>query len=92
MLTYEEQELNRQDRLNEVGTEPPCPFCRRPRVNRPVGGYIRCNPCGVNWLNGEDISKDPRFERKAEMLRMQGIGPTKTGSSGGAPPAESNTE
>lgn len=29
-MPYEEQEGMRQVRLNEVGTEPPCPFCRRP--------------------------------------------------------------
>lgn len=51
MLTYEQQEANRQDRLNEVGTEPACPFCGRPRVSR--SDYIRCNPCVVNWLNEE---------------------------------------
>src|ERR1700687_5287938 len=35
----------------EVGTAPDCPFCQRPRVRR--GDYIRCNPCGVNWLDQE---------------------------------------
>ena len=68
MLTYEEQELNRQDRLNEQGTEPRCPFCQRPRVLR--SDYIRCNPCGVNWLFEEMhlpnyLTLDPRVARKA---------------------------
>ena len=66
MLTYEQQELNRVDRLNEVGTEPPCPFCQKPRVLR--SDYIRCNPCGVNWAMSEMwipnyLSKDPRVVR-----------------------------
>jgi hypothetical protein len=66
MLTYEEQELNRQERLNEVGTEPPCPFCQKPRVLR--GEYIRCNPCAINWLAGEMhlpnyLNLDPRVAR-----------------------------
>ena len=69
MLTFEQQELNRQERLNEVGTEAPCPFCQRPRVWR-ESGYIRCNPCGVNWLMEEMhlpnyLSLDPRVSRKA---------------------------
>ncbi len=47
-LTFEEQEANRRERLAEVGTMPPCPFCRKPRVAR--SDYLRCNPCGINWL------------------------------------------
>ena len=47
-LTYEQQEANRKDRLAEVGTMPPCPFCKKPRVER--SDYIRCLPCGINWL------------------------------------------
>jgi hypothetical protein len=66
MLTYEEQEANRQDRLNEVGTLSPCPFCRKPRVQR--SDYVRCNPCGINWLDEEMhlpnyLSRDPRVAR-----------------------------
>ena len=63
MLTYEEQELMRKAAMDEVGTEPPCPFCGRPRVAR--SSYIRCNRCGVNWspAEGEDIMKDPRLSR-----------------------------
>ncbi len=60
-MTYEEQEAARQERLSEVGTMPPCPFCHTPRVQR--SDYIRCNPCGTNWLQGEDLSRDPRLTR-----------------------------
>ena len=35
----------------EEGTEPPCPFCQVPRVRRT--DYVRCNDCGVNWLDSE---------------------------------------
>ena len=35
----------------EQGTEPNCPFCQVPRVRR--SDYIRCNGCGVNWLDQE---------------------------------------
>ena len=52
--------------LSEAGTEPPCPFCGVPRVKR--SDYIRCNREGINWLNGENISKDPRIERYQIML------------------------
>jgi ribosomal protein L37AE/L43A len=48
MLTLEQQEANRSERLAEKGTMPPCPFCGTPRVAR--SDYIRCNQCGVNWL------------------------------------------
>jgi Zn-finger nucleic acid-binding protein len=69
MLTYEQQEQNRQDRLSEVGTLPPCPMCGVLRVQRT--DYIRCNPCGVNWLNGEDLDKNPKIARYKQMLEEQ---------------------
>jgi ribosomal protein L37AE/L43A len=46
-----------EQRMNEAGSEPPCPFCGRPRVKRST--YIRCNPCGKNWVEGTDIFKHP---------------------------------
>lgn len=66
MLTLEQQEANNSDRRDELGTEPPCPFCKKPRVAR--SSYIRCNPCGINWLDGEDLSKDPRNDRYRAMV------------------------
>ena len=71
-MSYEEQEEARRERLNERGTEPPCPFCQRPRVSR--SDYVRCNPCGINWLDEEMglpgyLDKDPRVAR-AEAARM----------------------
>lgn len=86
MLDMETADALRALRKAEEGVEPPCPLCQRSRVTR--SDYIRCNPCGVNWLDGEDISKDPRIERKRAWLLTQGIGPTKTPSTSGAQIAE----
>lgn len=68
MLTYEEQEALRRDRLSEVGTEPPCPFCRKPRVGR--NNYIRCNQCGVNWLD-EEMSLPNYLNRNPAAARSE---------------------
>lgn len=52
---------------SEAGSEEPCPFCYVPRVMR--SSYIRCNQCGVNWLDEERVlspdylNKDPRLSR-----------------------------
>lgn len=79
MLTYEEQEAARMERLSEAGTEPPCPFCQRPRVSRT--DYIRCNPCGTNWLDGEMhlpdyLNVDPRVARQKAARMAKGMPPT----------------
>ena len=52
--------------MDETGDMPPCPFCQRARVQR--SDYVRCCRCGVNWLDGEDLSKDPRNERYRQMV------------------------
>jgi hypothetical protein len=67
-MTFEQQEAARRERLAEVGTEPPCPFCQRSRATR--SDYIRCNRCGINWLMEEFnlpnyLNLDPRVSRKA---------------------------
>jgi hypothetical protein len=85
MMTYEQQEVERLERLNEVGTMPPCPFCGRARVQR--SDYVRCNPCGKNWLNGEDLSLDPRLTRRTLGIPLSGTG---TGSI--VPPVKLTTE
>ncbi len=57
------------EKENSVGGElaaHPCPFCRRPRAQRST--YIRCNPCGINWFNGEDYYKDPKIDRFSKVL------------------------
>jgi hypothetical protein len=36
----------------------PCPFCSKPRSTR--SDYIRCQPCGLNWLPGDPMDKHPR--------------------------------
>lgn len=91
MLTYEQQEANRLERMNEVGTEPPCPFCQRLRADRPNGGYIRCNPCSVNWLNEEMhltykgksyLEVDPRLARSEAALMGSATKPIADTSAG----------
>lgn len=57
MELLEWMQMTREQRLAEVGSEPPCPQCGRPRVKR--SSYIRCNPCGMNWSEGQDIFKHP---------------------------------
>jgi ribosomal protein L37AE/L43A len=64
----------------EVGTMPPCPFCRKPRVAR--SDYLRCNLCGVNWLAEEMslpdyLNLDPRVAR----ARMAKAASSSAGSS-----------
>jgi ribosomal protein L37AE/L43A len=66
MMTREEQQSMRRAAMDESGTEPPCPFCGKPRVSR--SSYIRCNGCGVNWLAEEMhlpdyLNLDPRVAR-----------------------------
>jgi hypothetical protein len=51
--------------------ELPCPFCGRPRSQR--SDYIRCTPCGMNWLQGEELSKDPRIERFNKVRFPNGL-------------------
>ena len=49
----------------EVGGELkslPCPKCGLPRSQR--SDYVRCSPCGLNWLQGEDMSKSPLLSRE----------------------------
>ena len=77
MMTSKQAEEARQYRLNEPGPELPCPFCNRPRVTR--SDYIRCNQCGINWLDGEDLSRDPRLSRTKATASFQ------TAPSDGAP-------
>jgi ribosomal protein L37AE/L43A len=60
--------MSREERKNEPGTMPPCPFCGRPRVQRETG-YIRCTPCGTNWLDGEDWDTDPRNPRMQKFIQ-----------------------
>ena len=63
----------RRQLATEVGTEPPCPFCGQRRVRR--SDYIRCRPCSVNWIDGEDIDRDPRIERNEKMLAERSTKP-----------------
>lgn len=82
MMTDAEREQARQDRLNEPGIEPPCPFCLKPRVTR--SDYIRCMRCGLNWSEGQSIDRHP--------LATQPTKPSPMEIERGARPAESTTE
>ena len=64
-----------QERINEPGEEPDCPFCHNPRVMR--SDYTRCNRCGVNWLHSEMslpnyLNVDPRVARRAAANAVAG--------------------
>ena len=79
VLTHQEQDADRRERLGEVGTEPECPLCGRPRVAH--SDYIRCNPCAVNWLNDEMhlpnyLSSDPRVVRREAARTATATKPT----------------
>lgn len=67
-------------RESEVGGELvdlPCPLCGRPRSQR--SDYIRCTPCGMNWLiktlyqEAEDLNSDPRIARYRQMVKARGV-------------------
>lgn len=79
MITDEQREAGRKERLEEVGTMSPCPFCKRPRVER--SDYLRCNPCGINWLDEEMhltykgkpyLEVDPRQARSEARNALMG--------------------
>lgn len=90
-LTQADLDGARQERLNEKGTEPDCPFCGRARVRR--SDYTRCNPCGVNWLEGEDLTADPRNQRYRSLVdHMRSTARPPTASSGGARTVGSTTK
>jgi ribosomal protein L37AE/L43A len=75
-MTAAEQLQARQDRLNEPGIEMPCPFCERPRVKR--SDYTRCNRCGINWLDGEDLMRNPKAERWEKFVESARAQSTRT--------------
>ncbi len=58
MLEIKEK-ITRENREGGELTDLLCPFCKKPRSLR--SDYIRCQPCGLNWLPGEDYSKNPHL-------------------------------
>ena len=48
-----------QKETQEGGTlrDLPCPFCKKPRSLR--SDYVRCQPCGINWWAGTDLTRNP---------------------------------
>ena len=61
-------------------TELPCPMCGRPRSQR--SDYVRCTPCGLNWLEGEDLGHNPKVERWAQFLESVRSPSTKSSRTG----------
>lgn len=59
-----------EERMAEAGNEPPCPFCERLRVRR--SSYIRCNPCGKNWMEGQDIFRHPHTKATKHSSQENG--------------------
>jgi len=57
---------NLMDEIKKGGKEPPCPFCKVPRVKRST--YIRGCGCGVNWDGDEPLDQDPRRLRREKLL------------------------
>ena len=55
-----------KEEIEKGGSLSPCPFCAIPRVQR--GDYVRCCKCGINWDQGENLSKDPKIERFQKMV------------------------
>ena len=86
MLTHEQREEARQARLGEVGTLSPCPFCRTPRVQR--SDYIRCNPCGINWLD-EEMHLPDYLNRSPAACRVEESGRRRASASTGIKTASS---
>lgn len=95
-MTSSEQLQARRERLSEPGNEPPCPFCGVERVRR--FDYTRCNLCGINWLDGEDLTRNPKAERwekfmgSASAQSTRSTGSYRTGQSSGAPIADAPTK
>jgi len=54
------------EEIRNGGKQPPCPFCGVPRVQR--SDYIRCCRCGINWMAGEALDKDPRNVRSQKLI------------------------
>jgi hypothetical protein len=95
MLEEPDREVLREQRRNEPGSESPCPFCKRPRVRRDVGRYVRCNPCGINWLDEENIfpeylDQDPTISRHARVM-AEGMGSSVKSKGGSASTAVGST-
>lgn len=76
-------ELKREAREGGTLTDLPCPFCGKPRSQR--SDYIRCQPCGVNWLDEEMhleyqgrpyLSLDPRLVRQTPARMASATQPT----------------
>ena len=55
--------------IEKGGKLAPCPKCGVPRVER--SNYVRCCRCALNWMEGENLDRDPRIERYEKMKAAQ---------------------
>lgn len=66
------ERLKRETREGGELKDLPCPFCGKPRSQR--SDYVRCQSCGVNWLQDEMglpnyLNRNPSAAR-SEAARM----------------------
>lgn len=47
----------------------PCPSCKLPLCKR--SDYTRCQRCGMNWMDGEDLTKFPLTLREPYLSSKQ---------------------
>lgn len=50
-----------------------CPFCGKPRSQRSF--YVRCQPCGINWVGDADLDKHPHIKRQVTPEKEQATTP-----------------
>ena len=63
------EKLKREIKEGGELKESLCPLCRKPRSQR--SDYQRCSSCGMNWIAGEDLSKNPLLSREPYISRKK---------------------
>ena len=66
-------QVMRETKLGGTLTDLPCPFCGKPRSLR--SEYVRCQPCGANWWDGTDLTRNPHAKPSpsGKILRMDEV-------------------
>ena len=66
------------------GAEEPAVSAVREAAEAKRSDYVRCTPCGMNWLDGEDLTKDPRLSREPYLsnVRNRAIQSFRNGTAG----------
>lgn len=81
------ESLQREAREGGELKDLPCPFCGKPRSQR--SDYVRCQSCGVNWLQDEMslpnyLNRNPSAARSEAARTETGTKPTANTSKAGA--------